>query len=287
MADVLAKAQTAPKNFESLKTEIADRYGRLSGQLKRIAEFALDRPDDLALATVSSIAQSVDVQPSSVVRFAKAFGYDGFSDMQQLFRQRLIAASPSYRERIRSFEGGQEQAAKSPALLNDFVEQGTAALAQLRNPAVVERLDGALDLLSRAKTVLLLAQRRAFPVAFYLSYALGRLERPCLLLDGVGGLLRQQAALAGPEDVLIAASFRPYAPEVVEIVAERRAAGIPVVAITDSALSPIAREASLSFELQEPEDQGFRTLVAPMLLAQVLVVGLGHRLAGRDPRSSQ
>ena len=91
MADVLAKAQTAPKNFESLKTEIADRYGRLSGQLKRIAEFALDRPDDLALATVSSIAQSVGVQPSSVVRFAKAFGYDGFSDMQQLFRQRLIA----------------------------------------------------------------------------------------------------------------------------------------------------------------------------------------------------
>ena len=282
---MIAKTGRAPEDFESLKAQIADRYGTLSGQLKRIAEFALDRPDDLALATVSSIAQSVGVQPSSVVRFAKAFGYDGFSDMQRLFRQRLIAASPSYRERIRSFEGGQEQPAENPALLNDFVEQGSAALALLRDPAIVERLDGAVDLLSKARKVLLLAQRRAFPVAFYLSYALGRLERPCLLLDGVGGLLRQQAALAGPEDVMVAASFRPYALEVVEIVAERRAAGIPVIALTDSALSPIAREASLSFELQEPEGHAFRTLVAPILLAQVLVVSLGHRLAGTDPRS--
>ena len=282
---MIAKADRAPEDFESLKARIADRYGALSGQLKRIAEFALDRPDDLALATVSSIAQSVGVQPSSVVRFAKAFGYDGFSDMQRLFRQRLIAASPSYRERIRSFEGGQEQAAESPALLNDFVDQGTAALALLRDPAIVERLDGAVELLSKAGKVLLLAQRRAFPIAFYLSYALGRLERPCLLLDGFGGLLRQQAALAGPEDVIVASSFKPYAPEVVEIVAERRAAGVPVIAMTDSALSPIAREASLSFELQEPEDHAFRTLVAPILLAQVLVVGLGHRLAGTDPRS--
>ena len=92
-------------------------------------------------------------------------------------------------------------------------------------------------------------------------------------------MLGQQAAQAGPDDALIAVSFKPYAPEVVEIVAQRAAAGVPVVAITDSALSPIGRDATLSFEIQEPGDQGFQTLVAPILLAQVLVVGLGRRLA--------
>ena len=91
-------------------------------------------------------------------------------------------------------------------------------------------------------------------------------------------MLAQQAASAGLGDALVAVSFKPYAPEVAEIVAERAAAGVPVIAITDSALSPIARDAILSFEIQEPGDQGFRTLVAPILLAQVLVVGLGRRL---------
>ena len=66
---------------------------------------------------------------------------------------------------------------------------------------------------------------------------------------------------------------------VVETVTRCAQLGVPVLAMTDSALSPIARDATLSFEIQEPGDQGFRTLVAPILLAQVLVVGLGRRLA--------
>lgn len=272
-------AQTAADDFEVLKDSIAGRYGSLSGQLKRIAEFALDHPDDLALATVTSAADRLGVQPSSMVRFAKAFGYDGFSDMQQVFRLRLIAAAPSYRERIRALDGEAEEAETTAALLQAFADQGHAALEQLRDHTPAAKIEAAVEILAGAETRFVLAQRRAFPVAFYLAYALGRLEQRCLLIDGAGGLIGQQAAQAGPDDALIAVSFKPYAPEVVEIVAQRAAAGVPVVAITDSALSPIARDATLSFEIQEPGDQGFQTLVAPILLAQVLVVGLGRRLA--------
>ena len=272
-------AQTVAEDFEVLKDSIAGRYGSLSGQLKRIAEFALDHPDDLALATVTSAADRLGVQPSSMVRFAKAFGYDGFSDMQQVFRLRLIAAAPSYRERIRALDGEAEEAETTAALLQAFADQGHAALEQLRDHTPAAKIEAAIEILVGAETRFVLAQRRAFPVAFYLAYALGRLEQRCLLIDGAGGLIGQQAAQAGPDDALLAVSFKPYAPEVVEIVAQRAAAGVPVVAITDSALSPIARDATLSFEILEPGDQGFQTLVAPILLAQVLVVGLGRRLA--------
>ena len=278
MPDASQAAQPAPGDFDALKDRIAGRYGSLSGQLKRIAEFALDHPDDLALATVTSAADRLGVQPSSMVRFAKAFGYDGFSDMQQVFRLRLIAAAPSYRDRIRSLDGAAEDAETTAGLLQAFVDQGLAALEQLRGHTPAERIDAAIEILATAGTRFVLAQRRAFPVAFYLAYALGRLEQRCQLLDGAGGLLAQQAASAGPGDALVAVSFKPYAPEVAEIVAERAAAGVPVIAITDSALSPIARDAILSFEIQEPGDPGFRTRVAPILLAQVLVVGLGRRL---------
>ena len=270
---------TAPDDFEALKDRITGRYGALSGQLKRIAEFALDHPDDLALATVTSAAERLGVQPSSMVRFAKAFGYDGFSDLQQIFRLRLIAAAPSYRDRIRSLDGAAEEPETTEALLQAFADQGLAALALLRDHTPADRVESAIEILAAAGTQFVLAQRRAFPVAVYLAYALGRLERRCLLLDGAGGLLAQQAAQAGPADAMIAVSFKPYAPEVAEIVAQRAAAGVPVIAITDSALSPIARDATLSFEIQEPGEQGFRTLVAPILLAQVLVVGLGRRLS--------
>ena len=140
-------------------------------------------------------------------------------------------------------------------------------------------------MLSQAQDIYILAQNRAFPVAFYLAYALGRLGLRSRLLDGVGGLLKSQADLATSQDAFIAVSFRPYSPQVVDIVVETSERGIPVIAITDSALSPLALESNVTFEVRDNEQQAFRTLIAPMCLAQSLIVQLGHELAGKNGKS--
>ncbi len=269
----------APATYEELQQAIADRYDSLSGQLQRIAHFVVENPDDLALETITRLAARAKVQPSSMVRFAQAMGYDGFSTMQRLFRARLIEGSLSYRERIQSLRRERGDAGKEPnAILADFVDQGIAALEMLRANTAPETIEQAVELLSGAEEIYLIAQRRSFPVVFYLAYALARMERRCRLIDGVGGLLTQQIGLATPKDVVIAVSFRSYSPEVVDGVAERAAAGVPVIALTDSPLSPLAATATVCFEIADPEKPAFRSLVAPLCLAQSLVVSLGERL---------
>ena len=86
--------------YNELKETLGRVYSDLPKQLQRIARFALDKPDELALGTVAVIAASADVQPSSVIRFSNALGFGGFSEMQQVFRGHLIERSSSYRERI-------------------------------------------------------------------------------------------------------------------------------------------------------------------------------------------
>ena len=66
------------------------------------------------------------------------------------------------------------------------------------------------------------------------------------------------------------------------MLAEQHQRGGTTVSITDSAISPIALEASVSFGIKQQEEQAFRSLVAPMCLAQSLVVGLGHRLVASN-----
>ncbi len=277
------KAKAAlPDSFDGIKSLIAERYPDFRGQMKQIAEHAVKNPNDLALKTVAQVAEDIGVQPSSMVRFAKGLGYDGFSDIQQVFRTRLMNASSSYAERIRSQRSGHpvtDHVDAPDTVLTGFVEQGIASLETLRLQTQPDKIAQAIEVLSGARDIYLLAQRRAFPVAFYLSYALARLEKRCVLLDGIGGLLTQQASLATPEDAIVAISFRPYSPTVVEIVTERSESGVPIISITDSALSPLALESAVSFETHEDEDSGFRTLVAPLCLAQSLVVSLGHHLA--------
>jgi DNA-binding MurR/RpiR family transcriptional regulator len=265
-----------PTTFEGLKLLITDHYPKLSGQLQRIARYVLENPNDAALETVSELARRVKVQPSSLVRFAKTLGYDGYSNVQTVLRSRLISEIPSYRDRIRSLND--QRGAGGTGVLDDFVDDGIAALDQLRRKVSEDDLAAAAEILNEAEDVYVLAQGRAFPVAQYLAYALTGLEVSCQMLDGLGGLTPRRARLAGVADAMIAISFRPYTSDVVDVVAQRKAAGVPIIALTDSPLSPLALNADIVLETAEDEGRAFRSLVAPMCLAQSLMVTLGHRI---------
>lgn len=278
---VNATTREAPGAYEALRSTIAARYPELSKQLQKIARFALEYPDDLALETVASLAARAGVQPSSMVRFAQALGYDGFSNMQLVFRSRLVTDSNSYRDRIdalrRQHDTGGGDASN---VLAGFVTEGMTSLELLRDHTPATVLDSAVALLAEADDIYLLAERRAFPVACYLAYALARLERRAHLLDGIGGMLAQQVAAVRDRDVLVAASFPPFSPQVAGVFVDCHQRGVPTIAITDSPVSPLALEATVAFHIKQQEEGSFRSLVAPMCLAQSLVVALGYHLAG-------
>ena len=104
------------------------------------------------------------------------------------------------------------------------------------------------------------------------------------LMDGVGGMVREQALGIRPGDVLIAVSFRNYSPDVIALAAECKKRGVAVVVITDSAVSPLQRYATVAFDLGDHGDQPFRSLVEPMCLAQSLVVSIGYHLAEKSAK---
>ena len=270
-------------DFESLKSEITKQYPALSRQLQDIARFTLDSPQEMALDTVATAAAKAGVQPSAMVRFAQALGFGGFSEMQQIFRDQLVQRSSSYRDRIERLR--QEHAKDSPsAVLREFVNESIASLNHLGEHITAKKLEEAIRVISGADRIHVLAQRRAFPVACYLTYALSQLELPVSLMDGVGGMVRDQALGIRQGDVLIAVSFRNYSPDVIALAAECKKRGVAVVVITDSTVSPLQRYATVAFDLGDHGDQPFRSLVEPMCLAQSLVVSIGYHMAEKSAK---
>ncbi len=275
-----------PANFEQLQSAIAAAYPHLSPQLQQLGRFALERPDEMALGTVASVAEAAEVQPSALIRFANALGFGGFTDLQQPLRARLLQRSASYRERIVALDSEgptRKQLDTAEAdVLQRFAADASTELAQLSDNVPRTMLAAAATLVAAADRVHMLAQRRAFPVAAYLSYALGQLEVQTQLLDGMGGMLGDTLRRIGRRDLLLVASFRPYSPEVVAAAADAKQRHVPVVAITDTALSPLKPSARVCLELGPQANTAFQSLAAPMCLAQVLVVCTGQRLAQLD-----
>jgi DNA-binding MurR/RpiR family transcriptional regulator len=204
--------------------------------------------------------------------------------MQRLFRDRLVSRAPTYGERIRRISAeGQPDGQPMPAMmLHDVAAAGIEGLERMRQDLSLEHLETAITMLSRARLIHVVAQRRAFPVASYLAYLLNELDRPACLLDSIGGMLDQQGRAIASDAAVIAISFQPYAMEVVGLVERCQEDGIPLIGITDGPLSPLARLADVSFEVTESEAHGFRPLSAAMCLALTLAVSLGHHLAAES-----
>jgi DNA-binding MurR/RpiR family transcriptional regulator len=73
-------------------------------------------------------------------------------------------------------------------------------------------------------------------------------------------------------DVLIAIAFRHYAKEVIVISDVAVTNDTPIIAVTDSQLSPLAKDARILFTIPEDEYTFSRSLAAPMCLVQCIAI---------------
>lgn len=278
-----------PKSAEEFRTLLLERYDKLSKRLQQVARYVLDEPNELALETLAVIAARCGVQPSAIVRFAQSFGFSGASQMQRLFRDGLLSANAAlgYGERVRRFSESVSKTAAGDGLLAEFVRGNVLALENLSETVSEQEMRAAVDLIAKASVVHVAGFRRAFPISAYLAYSLQQLGKHVQFIDGVGGLAKPQANTIDRKDLLIAVSFRPYAPETVELVEIAVRKGAKVLSISDSRVSPIAKPANITLQVRDSEVRTFRSLAASMCLAQAVAIGFAFTTQGREQRSKR
>lgn len=270
-------AREGPRDFETLRAQIVERRDGLPKRLAQVAVYALDNPDEIAFGTAASVAGSAAVQPSTLVRFAQAFGYQGFSELQEVFRSRLRERVPSYDERLARMRQHGIPTSKSSLVLDGFLEAAQRSVAELREKVKPDALERTVELMAGADTIYLIGLRRSFPVTSYLSYAMGKLGIRNILIDAVAGMGAEQAGFVTARDVVLAVSFTPYASETVTLANAAKARGARIVSITDSVFSPIASPADIMLEIVEANFEGFRSMTATMALAISLAVAVGGK----------
>jgi DNA-binding MurR/RpiR family transcriptional regulator len=276
-----------PETYEDLIRLIHERYEDTSKSYQKIAVYLTQNPNDVAVLSVNAIGEKCGTHPSGFVRYAQTLGYKGFKEMQAVFQRRLSTAAPGFDARVKALEqelgttvGG------DLGHLRDLVVRDMTSLQDLMTNTSAQQMLDAAELMQAADTIFLAGQLRSAPVVELLRYVLTMLGKRTVLLDTGGGLATHMAKVAGPRDLLLAVSFRFYATEVVNIVEQAALRGVPVVAISDSTLSPLAKNARVLFAVPEHEYTFSRSLAAPMCLAQALCVALAARLqkTGEAPR---
>jgi DNA-binding MurR/RpiR family transcriptional regulator len=267
----------APKDYQALRALIAQRADQLPKRLTQVAAYALENPDEVAFGTVASIAGNAAVQPSALVRFSRALGYQGFSDLQEVFRSRLRERVLNYDERLAQMRAHGVSASRTGLVLDGFLQAAERSVAELRDKIDQDALERAVGILASAETIYLIGLRRSFPITSTMSYAMGKLGIRNILVDGIAGLGAEQTGFISRRDAVLAISFTPYASETVSLTNAARERHAKIVSVTDSVFSPIAPSADVLLEIAEANFEGFRSMAATLALAMTLTVAVAGR----------
>ena len=266
-------------NFNELENQIRLKHSSLSKRLQQVAHYVLENSNSIAFDTVAVIAKAADVPPSTLIRFANAFGFKGFNELKQIFRQNLVEETTSYTQRTRLIEtlNDKNPREEPEEIFYEFAQANSQAMLQLAKLTSPEKLKQAVDVLTNADNIYLIGLRRSFSVASYLTYALRHIECRAFLIDGIGGMFEEQISMVGPNDVVVSISFNPYAGETFKLCEIASKAGAKQIVITDNQINPLSAFSDVCFTVKEASVDAFRSQSASLCLAQSLAVSLAFK----------
>jgi DNA-binding MurR/RpiR family transcriptional regulator len=248
-------------------------FGGLSPELLRAARWIEAHPREVALHSMRECGRRAGLAPATLTRLAQALGFQGFEAIKHRC-QESFSAQGGYAGRAEMLQASARQDKDWLALLNEAQHANSASVGGLNQAA---QLEAAADAMLKARRVFFLGLRASHGLALHLHYTYGLLAPNGILVQGLGGTLEDQVGDMGPDDLLVVASSASYTRQTVEAVARARRQGAPVLALTDSALSPIAREAAHTLLFRTDSPSYFHSMVGALALIEALAAAVAVR----------
>ncbi|MDP3069579.1 MAG: MurR/RpiR family transcriptional regulator [Opitutaceae bacterium] len=276
-------------NQESISGRIVQALDGLPEQLQSAARYVLENPRDVALLSMREQARRAGLQPATMTRFAKRLGLDGYDRVRELHAEAIRQHGLGFAGKARA-QASTQKLKGDRALAAEMVGSLADQIAGLADPAVLDQLAAAAGRLHTARRVYGLGLRSSFPVAWQLDYILSLFGDRSVLLNCASGAGLDAIRGATERDVLIVISVKPYTRTTVETARYAAKNGVPIVALTDSQASPLARIATHVLLVPTGSPSFFHTMTPAFALAEIiasLAAGRGGEAAAGELKRTE
>jgi DNA-binding MurR/RpiR family transcriptional regulator len=243
---------------------IDGRYGELSPQEQRAADFILDHMSDLAVYNASELARLSGVSKATVSRLFRRLGFQDSAEVRDHARALRSLGAPL---------GGPGASAGTPSRLAAHAEAEHDNLRRLLVTLEDGRLDAAARLVQSARTVVIVGLRNSYPLALHLRQQLVQARDQVRLAPQPGQSLGEELAGLGPRDVVVLMGFRRRVAGFGEIVAAIRSRDVPLVLVADSSARKYSDQATHWLECPVDSVSAFDSYATAMSLVNLLATG--------------
>jgi DNA-binding MurR/RpiR family transcriptional regulator len=240
---------------------------RLTPVQRRIARILVENAGQAGYLSSGDLAGLAGVSQPSVTRFAVALGFEGYPALRDELRVMIGTWS---HDQSTVDDGEPEAVGQFEHALNDEIVNLRRLSDTLRDP---EPLMAAGRLLMESRPLPVLGMRAAGAPAAAFAYFAAKVHPDVRLLDERGSLLadRLEQARAAGAVAMLAFVLPRYPREAVDALREARAAGLRVVTVTDSPVSPAAAESDVVLPAPVGSRLVFDLHTAPMAMVTVLL----------------
>lgn len=267
----------------SYEDRIRQERSDMSKSFSKLADFLLDSYVEAAFMTASELAHALNLDAATVVRFSQHLGYDGFPKLQREIRQRVkddLLIRPTQAEIEQSV----------PGIASNAMNEVSISLEQTRIALDTEVLEKLVDVIAKARRIVILAEGPAQPTAYSLVLFMEQGGFPVYIArSGIADLART-VNTATPHDLLMAMEVAGQAPYIARALEEAQKKGIPTAAIVGSASLASARFAEAVLAAQSHPSMGVRIVSIEAIvyaLSQVLRWKFADRFAGTEQAISE
>lgn len=232
---------------------------------RRLGEFVLSFPGDLAGYAASELAAMVGVSNATVTRFIRRLGYNSYDDARRHTREAGKAGSALFLNRAGNHQGVHA--------LQDQLALAHTNISRTFEHIAPDIIDAVILAMVNARRVCFLGTRNNHNLASYLRWQVVQTLAQTELIPGPGQTLGEYAAGLEREDLLVVFDFRRSQPVTRRFVELVHRAGVPVVYITDHH-SPEVLPARWLLRCQTAATGPLDSHVAPMMLCHLLATGV-------------
>lgn len=249
----------------SFVTLVKESLPTLHPTERRLAEFILNFPGELASYTATELANLAGVSNATVSRFVKKIGYRSFEEARQHVRDNREEGAALLR-----VEGHEDDDGDS--LLHRHIHQGIKNLEHASQHISQAMLDEVAGAMLAARKVWVMGFRSSHPFAEYLNWQILQVIENTTLLPRAGETLAESLVSITPDDCVILFGLKRRTADLEAVLAQLARSNSKVLYITDE---------SAPSNTQVSWHAVCRTAAPGPLFNHVAVLTLCHFLATR------
>lgn len=266
-----------------LKGLIHEHYHQLSKSQKKVAQYVIDHPKNIAMSSAQEIGTTIGVSETTVIRFCYSLALSGYAELQKVVREQLFTQESS----LTTYQQSKLALEQEPHFFEQVMEQDRATITETMKQINEADYEIAIERLAKAETIYVLGLRSSYTAANWLSYTLGLVRGNVQLLRPETEDIVQTLSQMDKQSVVIVISFHRYLKETIQIAQLAQQQGAFMIGITDSIFAPIQPCSDVLFPIYAPNKSTLDATAALFSFMNAIVAGMSVKEKDRFEKRQQ